>query len=195
MDSDRFPVTPAFRRLANGDRYPPPERHPALDPDPRYADPRGGGDYPGRTWRVAVYDASGRLVLNGHATESLIDAISNLADGLTIRYGEPDAGYAGRERVVLPLRPQSQPDANPNPLTVTPDPHAYVGDPPTPVLHFDGAPVPDAYRHAHRDPHTDPYDPFRVAYRHAHQHFHRGDVRHPHGAGADGDAALHDHDH
>jgi hypothetical protein len=85
-----------------------------MDADPAHAHPDTdyGPDshFPGDTYRVSVFDAGGRLVLNGHATSTLIEAISNLADGLVIRYGEPDLAYhAAGARELLPVRAQPQP--------------------------------------------------------------------------------------
>ena len=77
-----------------------PDEQPEPDSDaPRTPD----SHFPGKHYRVSVFDAGGRLVLNGHATQSFIDALGTLADGLTIRYGEPDA--ESDERRVLPVRP------------------------------------------------------------------------------------------
>jgi hypothetical protein len=178
------------------DSDPEPVAHPQSEPErkrgPGYAGPIPDGHYPGDTWRVSVFDAGGRLVLNGHATQSLIDAISNLADGLTIRYGEPDDGVGklGRGRV-LPLRPQPQPYPNTNAITYR-EPHGattYVGDPPIFAV---------AFTHTHRHPHTEPDDPLRAAYWHGHPHTHHLDPYgrpDPHAYEHGGDAALHDHPH
>ena len=160
MDTDphRKPDAVSYRHRA-ADTYADPHGDRKPDPAGTYCFPTDG-HFPGHLLRVAVFDAGGRLVLNGHATDRLTDAISNLADGLSIRYGDPDVGYADPHpaawgRNLLPVRPE--PDADPDR---------------------------DAVVHAHRHAHHARLDDFIARtgivvdrYDHAHRH------AHPTGAG------------
>ena len=134
MDSNRKPDSVCYRNdFADTYADTHGERKPVADTYPSYANANDiphsagtqsvrararDGHFNGPLLRVAVFDAGHRLVLNGHATDSLTHAVSNLADGLTIRYGDPDVGYAdpypaawGRKLLPVPAEPDPQPDA------------------------------------------------------------------------------------